>query len=214
MKMTTWDELSLAQQMILEAARKHNVIVATDRDGVLAPYEWPHAAFEKFITDGYLEQFGIGTSYYTRYRLTPAGRALLPAPTLTPQALDAAIYGTSEYWQQMSSASIEAHTETLERVKELEAEVMELRQFKQEQTRVVTIPSADAHGYSEETVLLSDMLSAENAKLEAENARLREIIIDMDKARLWGGYRLGDTALDALKRLETRIKKAMEIISQ
>lgn len=51
-----------------------------------------------------------------------------PAPeTLTPSELDAAIYGTPEYWQQMSSASIEAHTETLERVKVLEAENARLR---------------------------------------------------------------------------------------
>lgn len=175
--MTTWDELSLAQQMILEAARKHNVIVATDRDGVLAPYEWPHAAFEKFITDGYLEQFGIGTSYYTRYRLTPAGRALLPAPTLTPQALDAAIYDekpvlpgdnmsvrqlleaiaeglTGDYSaaavaskaleklnvqhyadsadalaieRALADASVEAHAETLEKMRALEEENARLR---------------------------------------------------------------------------------------
>lgn len=113
LKQVTWDDLTKELQ---------HALLATSRDEEI-----------KFVEAEYLYDNGliaykpptmIGVS---RYRLTPAGRALLPAPTLTPQALGAAIYGTSEYWQQMNSASIEAHTETLERVKVLEAENARLR---------------------------------------------------------------------------------------
>lgn len=55
----------------------------------------------------------------------------------------------------------------------LRAENERLRKFEQSQTLVTTSPNgADPHGYSEETVLLSDVLATENAKLRAENARL------------------------------------------
>lgn len=202
--MTTWDELSLAQQTMLKTARNRGVIVATDKDGVLESYEWPHVAFERLVADGYLEQFGVGTSYHTKYLLTPAGRALLPTAetsaittiegefnrtqlahgTLAPiekrlesayAALEADKVFLAEWKERAQSAEADLAA-ALARAQAAEGEAAQLRQFKQDQTRVVTVPSADADGYSEETVLLSDMLSAENTKLEAENARLRQVI--------------------------------------
>lgn len=140
--MTTWGDLTKELQ---------HALLATSRDEEI-----------KFVEAEYLYDNGliaykpptmIGVS---RYRLTPAGRALLPAPTLTgkcidcgeeatrtwyeapickacyekqlpPQALDADSLATDlptqvKYWQAMNEASLEAHTETLEKLAELEKE--------------------------------------------------------------------------------------------
>lgn len=122
LKQVTWDNLDVFEQYALELISRGETLLTPNY----------RTTYDRLLGMELVELIPAELTTFPyagkELRITPAGRALLPAPeTLTPSELDAAIYGTPGYWEAMSNASVEAHAVTLERVKALEDENARLR---------------------------------------------------------------------------------------